>query len=283
MKYRLSCSILKTAFFLSCLLGSDRCLADKIATFDEAYQHLISAESKWHDGPTPKDREALAFLTGNLEATRRMFVKSFLEGARADGPAGTLILLFPADERLGILREVVGHYEYGDLATPFTGALAGSGTRQDMEIIRGIFIRHPNADGVGELAEFMASSKNPYAHDALVAFSKETPGKWQERFKVRKFFATRLPQGRQTEVSMSAAPAQPPAGGAKPPIEQSASSAKEQTPLSTSPPATHERRLSLQWIAGGLLAILCFLFFLVRRKRRHRHATESDGRGETGS
>lgn len=279
MKPNLYLRMLRTGALLGCLLWTGRCFAEKISDIEEAYRYLSSTESTWHDGPTPKDLEALAVLKGNLEATKRMFVKTFLEGAKEDGPAGTLILLFPADERLDVLREVVRHYEYGDITTPFTGALAASGTSDDMAIIKGIFIRHPNADGVGELAGTMASSKNPRAHDALVEFSKEIPGKWQERFGVRKFLAARAEKEKWDVTPTEPSPIQATADKPQERVGQAPGALPVAQPHAPAQTKTSTEGIARWWILVGIVMIVAGLLYFLGVARKHRRKSDA---GEPG-
>jgi hypothetical protein len=218
-------------------------------------------------GLTDGELRALRVLRANKAEVEQWVIAAMRKGGGNRELEGTAALIFNKTEILRIARAVVSTYEVGDKDMPFIGFLIFFGEKQDMKLLKELVALDPDSEGAEQQIGMMDQSNNPNAHAALFELKDEVPGKWQESYYSKRFFA------RQSITPSAAAKADlPEKREAAPPPEARPKTAKK---VATHVDESSRRDAAREWgLLGAVLtvavvAVIVLLGLRARQRRRH--------------
>ena len=240
----------------------------------EAWRFLNSQYQRGDSIMTKQEARALETLRRNKAEAEALVLAALRKGGargRADGWAGAI---FERHELLRIARIVTSSYSATDKDIPFVGFLTYYGEKQDMKLLKEWVALDPDSEGAVQQTALMAESDNPHAHAALLELKKEVPGKWQESYYSKRFFA------RQSTAPSAAAKADlPEKREAAPPPEARPQTAKK---VATHVDESSRRDAAREWGLLGAVLTVAVVAVVVLIGLRARHRARDDSKPDKG-
>lgn len=238
---------------------------------EDAYRFLMAHGISTHD---ERSSQAIRRLQQDPAATKKFLVEHFLAEHPDQSRFGAPLLSLAPEEQMELVREIVAHYSYGDNNTPFTGILADSGTRKDMEIIAGLFDLHRDKNRAEALAVFILSRNNPHALEALVTFRERFPGKWLANREVKKFFAERDGNERRDGARPESGSLQ--TAQVKSQAPEALHAPEPRLPAPPQPSTAEHTKHTGWWLPTAIVVIVAGLLLVLRLARKRRRNSEAE-------